>query len=175
MKYKLLILIIASAVMLCSCANDTEAEVTETTSETSATTFNEYILTRGWDGDELLASIFYCGEFHPLPMSIEDCPDFVLSDGILYFPDGSHAAATTDGNGKITALEFNAASAPFDFSVYGIDFFARPYDIQEKVGFANSVMGDENTEITFGYSGGGINQLVFRFENEQLVSVYISA
>ena len=175
MKYRLMIPIIVSALMLCSCADYKETEVTETTSETSATTFNEYVLTRGWDGDELLASIFYCGEYHPLPMNIEDCPDFVLSDGLLYFPDGSYAVATTDGNGTITALEFNVASAPFDFSVYGIDFFARPYDIQKNVGFANSVMGDENTEISFGYSGGGINQLVFNFKDKQLISVYISA
>lgn len=175
MKYNVLLFMLILAIVLCGCTTNEETEVTETTTETSATTLNEYILTRGWEGHELLTSIFYCGAYHPLPMNIEDCPDFTLSDGILYFPDNSYAIATTDENGAITALEFTVSSAPYDFSVYGINFNARLSDVQEKIGFANSVTGDENTEITFRYSGGGINQLAFKFEESQLVSVYISA
>ncbi len=176
MKKIITLIMTLITVMLCGCTEKKEeAEITETTTETSATTFNEYILTRGWDGNELLASIFYCGEYHPLPMNIDNCPDFTLSDGILYFPDNSYAIATTDENGAITTLEFKASSAPYDFSIYGIDFSARPSDIQDKVGFANSVTGDEDTTIIFGYSGGGINQLVFEFTERQLTSVYISA
>ncbi|MBQ7980146.1 MAG: hypothetical protein IJ305_00900 [Oscillospiraceae bacterium] len=175
MKYKFIPALALSAAMLCSCTADKETEITETTTETSATTFNEYILTRGWDGSELLASIFYCGEYHPLPMNIEDYPDFLLSDGILYFPDNSYASAETDANGKITALRFSYPSAPSDFSVYGIDFKSHPSDIPEKVGFANYVSGEEDTYITYIFEGGGITQLIFEFTEKKLTSVYISA
>ena len=175
MKKVFFLIVAILAISLCGCTENEEAEITETATETSATTFNEYILTRSWSGDELLASIFYCGEFHPLPMNVEDCPDFTLSDGMLYFPDNSYAVASTAGSGTITALEFNVASAPYDFSVYGIDFKARPSDVQEEIGFANSVTDNENTELILRYTGGGINQLVFTFIEEQLVSVYISA
>lgn len=175
MKKIFLLIMTILALLLCGCTENEETEITETTTETSATTFNEYILTRGWEGHELLASIFYYGEFHPLPMNVEDYSEFILSDGILYFPDNSYAIATTDENGTITALEFTVSSAPYDFSVYGINFNARQSDIQEQIGFANSVTGDEDTTIVFSYSGGGINQLVFEFTERQLISVYISA
>ncbi len=165
---------VISAAMLSGCtAEITEAEVTETTSETSATTQNEYILTRGWDGKELLDSIFYCGGYHPLPMSIEDNPDFTLSDKVLYFPDGSSAKTTADENGTITALNFSASTAPADFSVYGVGFDTHPSDIPVKLGFANTIVGSEETQMTFEFTGGGITRLYLEFKEGKLVTVYI--
>lgn len=175
MRYKYILAIATAAAMLCSCTEKTETEVTETTTETSATTFNEYILTRGWEGSELLASIFYCGEYRPLPMTTEENPDFTLSDNILFFPDGSFADAETDENGEIKSLTFSSNTAPHDFSVYGIDFSARPSDIPEKVGFANSIFGDEENRITYIFEGGGISQLIFEFTEGELTVVHISA
>lgn len=176
MKHTSIILsVLISAVLLCGCTTEKETEVTETTTETSATTLNEYILTRGWDGNELLASIFYCGEYHPLPMESEKLTEFRLTDGILYFSDNSYATAETDENGIISALNFSHESAPSDFSIYGIDFNARPSDIQEKVGFANYIVGDENAVIIYTFEGGGIDKLVFEFTEKKLTSVYISA
>ena len=177
MKHILILLILLSALILCACSDNTEAEteITDTTSETSATTFNQYLLTRGWTGDELLASVFYFGEYHPLPMDLEDYPEFTLSGETLYFPDGSYATIATDGEGRIKTLYLTAESAPKDFSVYGIDFSAVPYDIQKNVGFANSIEGDEDTTLIFGFEGGGISQLVFEFNEKKLVSVFISA
>ena len=176
MKYKYIIAIALSAVMLSGCSPETtEAEITETTSETSATTFNKYVLTRDWDGNEMLASIFYLGEYHPLPMSLDDKPDYTFSDGILYFPDGSYAEAAVDENGNIISLSLTASSAPADFSIYGIDFMARPSDIPEKVGFANAVTGNEEENITFGFTGGGISQLVFEFTDKNLTAVHVHA
>lgn len=175
MRYGYILAIAITAAMLCGCTEKNETEVTETTTETSATTFNEYILTRGWEGSELLASIFYCGEYRPLPMTIEENPDFTLSDNILYFPDGSFADAETDDNGVIKSLTFSRNTAPFDFSVYGIDFSARPSDIPEKVGFANYISGDENERIVYTFEGGGISQLIFEFTEGKLNVVHISA
>ena len=175
MKSIFFLVMAINAILLCGCTENEEAEITETITETSATTFNEYILTRRWNGDELLESIFYCGEFHPLPMNVEDYSEFVLLDGILYLPDNYRAIATTDENGAITALEFTISSAPYDFSIYGINFNSRPSDIQEQIGFANSITGDEDTTIVFEFSGGGINRLIFEFTERQLTSVYISA
>ena len=164
-----------SGAMLCGCDTaEQETEVTETTTETTVTTFNQYILTRGWDGSELLASIYYCGDYRPLPLTIEEYPDFSLTDNILLFPDGSFAEAETDESGKITAVKFSYLSAPSDFSVYGIDFGARPSDIPEKVGFANYIYGDENSDITYVFEGSGITQLIFEFSEKKLTSVFIS-
>lgn len=176
MKFTNLLAIAVSAAMLSGCtAETTETEITQTTAETSETTFNEYVLTRGWDGKELLESIFYLGEYHPLPMSVEDNLEYILSDGFLYFRDGSFAEAIADGNGKIVALKLTASSAPADFSIYGIDFNARPSDIPEKVGFANAVMGNEEETITFEFTGGGISQLIFEFNEKKLTAVYVHA
>lgn len=175
MKNKFLLVIALLAAMLCGCSSEKEAEITVTTTETSATTFNEYLLTRSWDGDELLSSIFYCGEYRPLPMNIEDYPDFSLSDKTLIFPDNSIAEASLDENGRINALVFTASSAPYDFSVYGIDFNSTPPDIQDKLGFANYISGDEDTNITFTFKGGGITQLTFEFNEKKLTSVFIMA
>ncbi|MGN0675186.1 MAG: hypothetical protein ACI4KG_05510 [Oscillospiraceae bacterium] len=149
------------------------SETEETVSET--TTENPYYLVRSWEGSELLDSIFYCGENHPLPLSLEQNPDFILSDGNLIFPDGSFAAADTDENGNVISLRFKAESAPLDFSVYGIDLSAKPFDIYEKVGIANSVYGDEETVITFSFYGGGITELTFIFNEKKLSEVYIAS
>ncbi len=175
MKHRYIITSILVAAILCGCTEEAETEVTETTTETSATTFNEYFLTRGWDGDELLASIFYCGEYRPLPMTLAENPDFSLSEDNVYFSDGSFAKAETDENGSITAIAFSAATAPQDFSVYGINFDSTPYDIPEKIGFANYVVGDDETEISYVFEGGGITRLVFEFKQDKLTTIYISA
>ena len=175
MRLRLLLITAFAAVLLCGCTEKKDAEITETLTETSASTFNEYILTRGWDGNELLETIFYCSEYHSLPMNIEEYSEFVLSEGILYFPDNSYAEAETDESGRITALKFISSAAPYDFSIYGVGFNSRITDIQNKIGFANSVYGDEETIITFTYEGGGITQLVFEFKEKKLISVYISA
>ncbi len=176
MKYKAILPIILSALLLCGCNAKKEEAASETATETvTDTTFNEYILTRGWDGQELLESIFYCGEYHPLPLDTEACPDFTLSDSVLYFPDNSFAEVETDENGIITAMKFSASTAPSDFSVYGISFNSRPSDIPTYVGFANYVSGDEDTKIIYTFEGGGITRLVFEFTERKLTMVYISA
>lgn len=173
MKHTHILAAALSVIILSGCSTETaETEITETTTETSATTFNEYFLTRGWDGDELLASIFYLGEYHPLPMSLESNPDYTFSDGILYFPDGSYATAKTDENGNIISLSLTRTSAPLDFSIYGVDFNARQRDIPEKIGFANYITENDDM-LYFVFTDGGITLLVFEFSEDTLVSVTI--
>ncbi|MBQ8786741.1 MAG: hypothetical protein IJZ61_03800 [Oscillospiraceae bacterium] len=175
MKYRYILALALSAALLCGCEKEkAETEVTETTAETTETTFNEYILTRSWDGAELLASVFFCGEYQPMPWNIEACPDFQLSDNILIFPDGSFAEVSADENGNILSVKFSAETAPADFSIYGIDFNAEPKDIPEKVGYANSISGSENSEMVFEFNGGGISQLIFEFNEKSLIAVYIN-
>lgn len=173
--FALLAAVSAFAAVFSGCGNNLE-EVTETSEAASETTTeNQYILTRGWTGNELLNSIFYCGENRPLPMKLDENPDFTLSDGMLYFPDGSCAEAFADGNGTVTSLCFSRYSAPPDFSVYGIDFSARPKDIPEDVGFADKIYGDEETTLSYVFSGGGITELSFIFEEHVLSKVYIAS
>ena len=175
MKYRYILPLALSALLLCGCKKETaETEVTEATTETTVTTFNEYILTRSWDGAELLASVFFCGEYQPMPWNIEACPEFQFSNDTIIFPDGSFAEASADENGNIISVKFSAGSAPADFSVYGIDFTARPSHIPEKVGYANLILGDEDSQMTFEFNGGGISRLVFEFYEEKLTAVYIS-
>lgn len=165
---------ILAAVILTGCtAEEIETEVTETTTETSVTTQNEYLLTRGWDGKELLESIFYCGSYHPLPMSIEDNPDFTLSDGVLYLPDGSFVEVVADENGTITELKASADTAPADFSIYGVDFRLRPAAVSSELGFATSIYGSEDDMMTFEFTGNGFEKLVLEFNESKLTAVYI--
>ncbi|MBQ5319200.1 MAG: hypothetical protein J6K17_08910 [Oscillospiraceae bacterium] len=174
MNFRCFLSCLLSAVILCGCSNETKnAEVTETTTITTADTQNEYALVRDWTGKQLLESIFYCGEYRPLPMSPDEYSQFALLEGIIYFDDNSYANAETDENGNIVSLQFSRGTSPSDFSLYGIDFSARPSDIPKKVGYANSVMGIEDEHIVYTFEGGGITQLVFEFTNRQLTTVYI--
>lgn len=170
-KCKLLAIIFAAA-FLCSCSAK-EPAVTET--ETSATTVSEdnsYALVRPWTGSELLNSIFYCGEYRPLPIAAEENADN-LSETI-FFENGS-ATAKYDETGNIIGLRFDSDSAPSDFSVYGIDFSSVPNDIPDKVGIADSVYGEADKTITYSFRGGGITELTFVYSERSLVSVYIES
>ncbi|MBD5141758.1 MAG: hypothetical protein HDT25_10170 [Ruminococcus sp.] len=173
MKKCKLLAIIFSAAFLCSCSK--EPAVTET--ETSATTVSEdnsYALVRPWVGSELLDSIFYCGEYRPLPIAAEENADLENLSETIFFENGS-AAAKYDEFRNVIGLRFERDSAPDDFSVYGIDFKSRPYDIPDKVGFADSIYGDINETITYRFYGGGITELTFVYTERSLVSVYIEA
>lgn len=178
MKRKLFTILaaIASSALILTGCKEGENEVTQI-SEISAetTTANPYLLVRGWDGWELLESIYCCGSNRPLPLSLNENPDFSLSENILTFPDGSFAEAQTDGEGNITALRFRQGSAPKDFSVYGVGFDARPDDIPDIIGIANSVVGGEDGPLVYSFYGGGITELTFIFEQRQLTEVYIAA
>ncbi len=152
--------------------SDTAASET-TVSET--TTENIYLLVRGWNGQELLDSVFFADKNRPLPFSAEEDADFTYSDGKLVFSDGSYVQSYSDGNGNITALRFERGSAPADFSVYGVGFDASPEDIPDTVGIANSVVGGEDGPLTYSFYGGGITELTFVFEKRQLTEVYIAS
>lgn len=170
MKKCKLFAIIFTAVFLCSCSK--EPAVTET--ETSATTVSEdnsYVLLRPWSGRELLDSIFYCGEYRPLPIAAEENTE---PQNPLFFDNGS-ATAKYDESGNVIGLRFERDSAPSDFSVYGIDFNSRPNDIPDKVGIADSVYGDIDVTMTYSFRGGGITELTFIFSERNLLSVYIEA
>lgn len=161
--------------LLSGCGGDnTVTETTVAESET-VTTKNEYSLVRGWTGDELLKSIFFCGENRPMPISAEETEGFTLSGNTLIFPNGSSAQAGTNEDGNIISLRFERLSAPSDFSVYGIDFQSRPEDISDKIGIADSVYGDKDETITYSFYGGGITELTFVYTNRQLESVYIAS
>lgn len=178
MKRKLFTILaaIASSALILTGCKEGENEVTQI-SEISAetTTANPYLLVRGWDGWELLESIYCCGSNRPLPLSLNENPDFSLSENILTFPDGSFAEAQTDNEGNVTALRFRQGSAPKDFSVYGVGFDARPDDIPDIIGIANSVVGGEDGPLVYSFYGGGITELTFIFEQRQLTEVYIAA
>lgn len=171
-----IIAVIAAAALVERFSGGEEEIVSETAETiTETTTENPYYLVRSWEGSELLESIFYCGENRPLPLSLEQNPDFILADGNLIFPDGSFAAAGTDENGNVVSLRFKAESAPLDLSVYGIELSAKPFDIYEKVGIADSVYGDEEKVITFSFYGGGVTELTFIFSEKKLSEVYIAS
>lgn len=173
-KIKRILCLLAVTVLLCSCGAGENIQE-ETASATESTTENmEYLLVRAWTGKELLNSIFYCGEFHPLPLIPEENEGFSLSGEILTFSDGSYAAAQTDENGSVISLFFERGSAPDDFSVYGIDFSSSPDDISGKVGIANNVYGNKDETISYIFTDGGIGELTFVYTDRTLVSVYIS-
>lgn len=165
-------------------ANDEPENLSESYSVTETETASPYLLVRGWEGRELLDSLFFCGKSRPLPFAIEDESDLILSDGMLIMPDGSYAEASlnaenTDGTENartvITALRFKHESAPADFSLYGIDFSANPDDIPDIIGIANSVYGDGETTLTYSFFEGGITELTFVFNEKILSEIYIAA
>lgn len=173
MKKCKLFAIIFAAAFLCSCSK--EPAVTET--ETSATTISEdnsYALVRPWSGREMLDSIFYCGEYRPLPIAAEENADIENLPETIFFDNGS-ATAKYDETGNIIGLRFERNSAPSDFSVYGIDFKSRPNNIPDKVGIADSIYGEINETITYSFRDGGITELTFVYSERSLVSVYIEA
>lgn len=168
----------AFTILLSGCTNTKPEAVTETSETTETTTVSPYLLVRGWEGSELLDSIFYCEKKRPLPLILDENPDFVLSDGNLIFPDGSYAEATTVAENNritVTALRFRRETAPADFSVYGLDFGAKPDDIPDIVGFANNVYGSEETTLTYSFFEGGITELTFIFKERVLSEVYIAS
>ena len=180
MKIKIAAALIAAAftILLSGCTSTEPKAVSETSETTETTTVSPYLLVRGWEGRELLDSIFYCGENRPLPLVLEENPDLILSDGNLIFPDGSYAEATAvaeDERTVITALRFRRETAPADFSVYGVDFGAGTDDIPNIVGIANKVYGSEETTFTHSFFEGGITELTFVFKERVLSEIYIAS
>ena len=165
--------IIFMAAFLCSCSK--EPTVTETElPETTVSEDNSYALVRPWSGREMLDSIFYCGEYRPLPIAAEENADLENLPETIFFDNGS-ATAKYDEFGNVIGLKFERNSAPDDFSVYGIDFKSRPNDIPDKVGIADSIYGEINETITYSFRDGGITELTFVYSERSLVSVYIEA
>lgn len=165
-------------------ANTGSKTVPESFSVTETETASPYLLVRGWEGRELLDSLFLCGKNRPLPFALEDEPDLIFSDGMLIFPDGSYAEAAVRVDNSdnsetkrtiITALRFRRESAPADFSLYGVDFRSAPNDIPDIIGIANSVYGDEKTTLTHSFFEGGITELTFIFKEKTLSEIYIAA
>lgn len=180
MKIKIAAALTAAAftILFPGCTNTEPETVTETSETTEATTVSPYLLVRSWEGSELLDSIFYCGEKHPLPLILDENPDLIFSNGNLIFPDGSYAEATVinvNEQNVAAALRFRRETAPEDFSVYGVDFSARPDDIPDIVGFANRVYGSEETTLTYSFFEGGITELTFVFNEKVLSEVYIAS
>ena len=173
MRIRMFILLL-SAALLCGCSSGKNAEETTVSeSETVTTTMNEYALVRFWTADELLDSIFYCGEYHPLPLKPVENEDFTFSDGVLTFPNGTFMAVETNEDGEIISLRAEVWSAPADFSINGIGFDSVPEDIYDKLGIADAVYGDINESISFTFFDGGISTLAFVYTNRHLESVYI--
>lgn len=163
--------------LLCGCtAEKALPEETVTVSETSETSGDDYryLLVRGWTGNELLSSIFYCGEYRPLPLVPGENDDFTIADSKMIFPDGSYAYAYTDSRGTVTSMTFERQYSPADFSVYGVGFDSVPEDIPQKIGIANEVDGDREGTISYIFYDGGIRGLKFIYTDNKLVSVYIS-
>lgn len=166
----------AFTILSSSCTNTEPEAVSETSESTETTSINPYLLVRSWEGQELLDSIFYCGKERPLPLNLDENPDFIFSDGNLIFPDGSYAeAAANDDQTVITALRFKRETSPADFSVYGVDFGTRPDDIPDIVGIADRIYGSEETTFTYSFFGGGITELTFVFREKVLSEVYIAS
>lgn len=168
----------AFTILLSGCTSAEPKTVSETSETTVVTTENPYLLVRGWDGSELLDSVFFCGENHPLPISLNVDTELILSDGNLIFPDGSYAEATVNTENDppvVTALHFKRETAPADFSVYGTDFSLRPDDVPDIFGIANSVYGSRETTLVHSFFGGGITELTFVFKEGILSEVYIAS
>lgn len=162
--------------VMSGCGQDT-SDITPVMSETTSvtTTFNEYLLVRRWTADELLESIYFCGEYHKLPVIPSENEGFVFSDGYVYFPDGSQAYTVTDENGNVIGIRFERLTAPSDLSVFGVGLDSVPDDIPEKIGIADSIYGDKEETMTYSFFNGGIRELTFVYKNKVLDSIYICA
>lgn len=180
--------ILTAAAVFSGCTNSFNNTDLETgivsESVTEAETASPYLLVRGWEGRELLDSLFFCGKNRPLPFALEDEPDLILSEDILIFPDGSYAEASVSSENidgaenpriTVTALRFKRESAPADFSLYGVDFSTKPNDITESVGIANNVYDDGKNLLTHSFYEGGITELTFVFSENVLSEIYIAA
>lgn len=168
----------AFTILLSGCTGSEPEIVSETSATTVTTTANPYLLVRGWDGRELLDSVFFCGENRTLPFKPEEYPDLTLSDSMLISPDGSSAEAVLKIENEefvVIGLRFRRETAPADFSVYGTDFSLRPHDVPDIFGFANSVYGDEKATMTYRFFGGGVTELTFVFQDGLLSEVYIAS
>lgn len=177
MNIKRILPMLLTAAVFCGCgeSGDTE-DTTVSESETiETTTENEYkyALVRGWTGKELLDSIFYCGEYHSLPLVPEENDGFTLSENVLIFPDGTYAFAETNEDGEVTFLRFERMSSPMDFSVYGVGFDSFPDDIPQNIGIADNIYGDKEETIVYSFYDGGISELTFSYTNKQLEYVQI--
>ena len=167
--------LLLSAALLCGCGVGSNAEETAVSeSETVTTTVDDrYLLVRNWTGSELLDSIFFCGEYRPLPLKPVENEGFTFSDGYLTFPDGTYMAVETNGIGEVISLRAEVWSAPADLSVYGIGFDSAPEDIYEHVGIPDIVSGDMNGSISYTFFDGGISSLEFVYTDRRLESIYI--
>lgn len=168
----------AFTILLSGCASTESETLSETSATTVVTTENPYLLVRGWDGSELLDSVFFCGENHLLPISLDEDTKFILSDGNLIFHDGSYAEATVNTENDlpvVTALRFKRETAPADFSLYGTDFSLSPDDVPNIFGIANSVYGSRETTLVHSFFGGGITELTFVFKEGILSEIYIAS
>ncbi|MBD5144593.1 MAG: hypothetical protein HDT21_01535 [Ruminococcus sp.] len=168
----------AFTILLSGCTSAEPETISETSETTVVTTENPYLLVRGWDGRELLDSVFFCGESHPLPIALNEDTKLILSDGNLIFPDGSYAEAVVNTENDlpvVTALHFKRETAPSDFSIYGADFSLRPDDVPDIFGFANSIYSDKNNALVHSFFDGGITELTFVFQNDILSEVYIAS
>ena len=180
MKIKIAAALTAAAftILLSGCTNTEPETVSEISETTVVTTENPYLLVRGWDGSELLDSVFFCGENHPLPIALDKDTEFILSDGNLIFPDGSYAEATVDTENDpsvVIALHFRRETAPADFSLYGTDFNLIPDDVPNIFGIANSVYTDKNNTLIHSFFDGGITELTFVFQDNTLSDIYIAS
>lgn len=168
----------AFAILLSGCTSTKPETVSETSATTVTTTENPYLLVRGWDGQELLDSVFFCGENRTLPFKPEEYPDLTLSDNKLISSDGSYAEAVMkieDDEFVVIALRFKRETVPADFSIYGTDFSLKPNEVSDIFGFSNSVYGDEKTTMTYRFFDGGITELTFVFQEGILSEVYIAS
>lgn len=164
------------ALIMAGCGNEpADTPPAEETVPVTTTTINEYVLVRSWTADELLKSIYFCGEYHSFPIIPAENENFIFSDGYVIFPDGSQAYTASDGDGNITRIEFDRQTAPSDLSVLGIDLSSVPDDIPDKVGIADSIYGDKNETMTYSFFGGGITELTFVYTNKTLEKIYICA
>lgn len=177
MNFKHILVACISAAIFSACTSSEPQETADsvTATETTVSTINPYALVRGWLGHELLESIYFNGAYRPLPMNIEDSEDLRFSDGILQISDFYSANAELNEEGEIIYLHFSRETAPLDFSVYGVGFDAKPSDIPDKIGIADSIIGHEDSQMTYSFYGGGINRLEFFFDEKVLTDIIIAA
>lgn len=164
---------VLTALIMTGCGNDPAENPPAEETAPVTTTMNEYALVRSWTADELLKSIYFCGEYHTFPIIPAENENFIFSDGYVIFPDGSQAYTASDGDGNIIGMGFDRQTAPSDLSVLSIDLSSVPDDIPNKVGIADSIYGDKDETITYSFFGGGITELTFVYTDKTLERIYI--